>query len=112
MARCSDAASLIAGVYATPGNRNRLAGLVAYHIVPGEKLALYVDGERVVATQSGERLDIAVRADEIVLNGQIRVTDTIDLGTGIAYVTSGLLWADLVYEDAGDNIQASVTPIN
>ena len=105
-------AVLLEGVYTTPSNQDRLANLVGYHIIPGEKLVLETDSEAQIETRSGENLLITVRNDEIILNGQVRVTDTVDLGTGIAYVTSGLLWADLVYEEADENIQAFSTPIN
>ena len=105
-------ATLLEGVYTTSSNQGRLADLVGYHIIPGAKLLLNADSEKQVETRSGEDLFITVAEDEIVLNRQIRVTDTIDLGAGIAYVTSGLLWADLVYENAGENVQALSTPIN
>ena len=105
-------ANLIEGVYATPGNRDRLTDLIGYHIVPDRKLLFTSNGQRDFDTKSGEPLSISVNDDEIILNGHVRVIETIDLGAGVAYVTSGLLWADLAQEKSAENVQARSAPIN
>ena len=97
--RLEGTAGLLEGVYATPGNRARLTDLMNYHYVPDEKLDLAWVGAMDVRTQSGEELSIARRDGEVVLNGHIRVTESIDLGHGAIHIVSGLLWADLVYDE-------------
>ena len=97
--RLEGTAGLLEGVYATPGNRARLTDLMHYHYVLGEKLDLAWVDAMDVRTRSGEVLSIARRDGEIVLNGHIRVTESIELGHGTIHIVSGLLWADLVYDE-------------
>ena len=51
-------AALLRGVYLTPGNRARLADLLAYHIVPGRKIPLVSETPAEVTTMSGDALSI------------------------------------------------------
>ncbi len=97
--RLEGTAGLLQGVYATPRNRERLIDLMHYHYVPDRKLDLASVDSTQVRTQIGEALSIERRGDDIVLNGHIRVTESIDLGHGAIHIVSGLLWADLVYDD-------------
>ena len=91
-------AGLLQGVYATPSNRERLADLVDYHVVPGEKLTLESDGIALAIARSGEELLIERRGDEATVNRHIRVLESVELGEGIVHLVSGLLWAELVYD--------------
>ena len=92
-------AGLLRGVYLTPSNRARLADLLAYHIVPGQKIFPASSGPAEVITLSGDTLSIEGDGDRSVLNGHIAVTRSIDLGNGIVHLVSGLLWADLKIQE-------------
>ncbi len=97
--RIEGTAGLLQGVYATPRNRERLIDLMHYHYVPDRKLDLASIDATEVRTQSGEALSLERRGYDIFLNGHIRVMDSIDLGRGTVHIVSGLLWADLAYDD-------------
>ena len=92
-------AGLLRGVYLTPSNRARLADLLAYHIVPGQKIVPSSTAPADVITLSGDTLSIERDGDRPVLNGHIAVTRSIDLGNGVVHLVSGLLWADLEIEE-------------
>ncbi len=102
------AATLLRGVYLTPSNRNRLFDLVAYHFVPGEKIDL-ASAPRAVTTLSGEALSIATAGERTLINGQVHVIRSINLGKGIIHIVSGLLWADFRQDDAGGDVAQRVT---
>ena len=92
-------AGLLRGVYLTPSNRARLADLLAYHIVRGQKIMPTSTAPADVVTLSGDSLSIERDGDRSVLNGHIAVTRSIDLGNGVVHLVSGLLWADLQVEE-------------
>ncbi|MDJ0944804.1 MAG: fasciclin domain-containing protein [Kiloniellales bacterium] len=102
------AAVLLSGVYLTPSNRERLFDLVAYHLVPGEKIDL-ASAPRDVTTLSGEALSIARDGGRILLNGHVGVTRSIDFGKGVVHIVSGLLWAELNPRDGHGDVAQGVT---
>ena len=100
------AAVLLRGVYTAPSNRQRLVDLMGYHFVPGRKLDLTTGSSFLVGTRSGDTLEIERRDGETILNGHIRVTQSIALGGGVVHIISGLLWSGLVYNGSGPQYQA------
>ena len=103
-------AELLRGVYLTPGNRARLADLLAYHIVPGQKITLAATDPFDVTTLSGDILSIERDGERSLLNGHIAVIRSIDLGDAVVHLVSGLLWADLVQEEKNLASDASAAP--
>jgi uncharacterized surface protein with fasciclin (FAS1) repeats len=83
-----------------PENREALAALITYHIVPGDlKLEDFTDGEN-VKTLEGGIVQISVEDDTYILNDNATVLErNIDIENGIVHIIDGVLVPDAPAEN-------------
>ena len=87
-------AALPAGTVETllkPENRDRLAAILTYHVVPGKVMAASVAGMDSATSVQGGKLDIAASADGVTVDGA-RVTATdVAASNGVIHVIDTVL---------------------
>ncbi|MBL9032261.1 MAG: fasciclin domain-containing protein [Phycisphaerae bacterium] len=70
-----------------PENKEKLAGILAYHVVAGSVMAKEVVGLKTAGTVNGQRVDIMVKEGKVVLDGKSTVTKTdIACSNGVIHV--------------------------
>jgi transforming growth factor-beta-induced protein len=71
-----------------PENKEKLAGILTYHVVPGKVMAssvLKMDGES-VATVNGKSVKIGVKGDTVTVDGAKVVTTDVDTSNGVIHI--------------------------
>jgi len=71
-----------------PENKEKLAGILTYHVVPGKVMAssvLKMDGES-VATVNGKSVKIGVKGDIVTVDGAKVVTTDVDTTNGVIHI--------------------------
>jgi transforming growth factor-beta-induced protein len=75
-----------------PENKEKLIAVLTYHVVPGKVTAKEVVKLKNAGTVNGQRVDIAVKGDQVVLDGGARVTATdIACSNGIIHIIDSVI---------------------
>lgn len=97
-------AKLPAGTVETllkPENKPRLIAVVTYHVVPGKVMAADVVKVKAAATVNGQRVDVKVDGDKVLIDQARVVTTDIACSNGVIHVI------DQVILPSADNIPAT-----
>lgn len=87
-------AKLPAGTIETllkPENKGKLTSILTYHVVPGKVLAEQVVGLKGAKTVNGQRVDIKVDGDTVMLDGAKVVTTDIVCDNGVIHVIDSVI---------------------
>lgn len=87
-------AKLPAGTVETllkPENKAALTGILTYHVVPGKVMAKQVVGLKGAKTVNGQRVDIKVEGDTVMIDGAKVVTTDIACDNGVIHIIDSVI---------------------
>jgi len=74
-----------------PASKKQLAGVLTYHVVPGEVMAADLRDGQKLETVNGETLTVRVKGDEVTVGGAKVVQPDVDASNGVVHVVDGVL---------------------
>jgi len=74
-----------------PEAKSALQGVLTYHVVPGKVMASDVVGLKGAVTANGQRVDIKVVDDKVMIDGATVVATDIECDNGVIHIIDGVL---------------------
>lgn len=74
-----------------PENKDKLASILTYHVVPGKVLSTDLSGEMSVPTAQGEDVNIVVADAGVTINGANITAVDIDTSNGVIHVIDAVI---------------------
>ena len=74
-----------------PANKEELAEILTYHVVPGELTAAELSDGQQLETVQGESLEVAIDGEEVTINGAAVTTPDVNASNGIVHVIDEVL---------------------
>lgn len=74
-----------------PENKAKLAGILTYHVVPGKVMAKQVVGLKGAKSVNGQRIDIKVDGDTVMVDGAKVITTDIACDNGVIHVIDSVI---------------------
>jgi len=74
-----------------PANKEELAEVLTYHVVPGELTASELSDGQMLETIQGDSLEVKVEGEEVTVNGAAVVTPDVEASNGVVHVIDEVL---------------------
>lgn len=74
-----------------PANKEELAEILTYHVVPGELTASELTDGQQLETVQGESLEVKIDGEEVTVNGAAVVTPDVEASNGVVHVIDEVL---------------------
>jgi uncharacterized surface protein with fasciclin (FAS1) repeats len=74
-----------------PANRDQLAEILTYHVVPGELTADMLSDGQELETVQGESLTVSIEGDSVMINDAMVVVPDVPASNGVVHVIDGVL---------------------
>lgn len=74
-----------------PENKDDLANVLTYHVVPGELMAADLEDGQQLETVQGETLEVSIEGDEVKVGDATVVTADVDASNGVVHVIDTVL---------------------
>jgi len=74
-----------------PANKEELAEILTYHVVPGELTASQLSDGQQLKTVQGDSLEVKIDGEEVTINGATVVTPDVEASNGVVHVIDEVL---------------------
>lgn len=74
-----------------PANKEELAEILTYHVVPGELTAAELTDGQQLETVQGDSLEVKIDGEEVTVNGAAVVTPDVEASNGVVHVIDEVL---------------------
>jgi len=74
-----------------PENKEELAEILTYHVVPGELTAAELSNGQMLETIQGDSLEVKIKGEEVTVNGATVVIPDVEASNGVIHVIDEVL---------------------